>query len=67
VLDEVARTGESVMITKRGRPVTQLVPVRPANLRHPQDGLRGTVEVVGDIVAPPLGTDAWKVVRERRG
>jgi prevent-host-death family protein len=34
VLDEVAETGESVVITKRGRPVARLEPpVSPADLR----------------------------------
>lgn len=28
IMDEVARTGESVTITKRGRPVAELRPVR---------------------------------------
>jgi antitoxin (DNA-binding transcriptional repressor) of toxin-antitoxin stability system len=27
-MDEVARTGESVTITKRGRPIARLTPVR---------------------------------------
>ena len=67
LLDEVARTGEAVTITKRGKPVAQLVPVRPANLRYPQDGLRGTVRVLGDIVSPPLDPKAWDVLRQRRG
>lgn len=29
IMDEVARTGESVTITKRGRPVAELKPIRP--------------------------------------
>lgn len=34
LLDEVAETGEPVVITKRGRPVARLEPpVRPADLR----------------------------------
>jgi prevent-host-death family protein len=34
LLDEVAETGESLVVTKRGRPVVQVVPVQePASLR----------------------------------
>jgi prevent-host-death family protein len=29
VLDEVGRTGESVVITKNGKPLVELVPYRP--------------------------------------
>lgn len=57
ILDRVARTGESLTVTKRGRPVARVVPVRP-------DGgpsLRGSVGVRGDIVTPVLGD--WDVER----
>jgi prevent-host-death family protein len=67
LLDEVARSGETITITKRGKPVAQLIPVRPANLRYPQDGLRGTVQILGDIVSPVLDPDNWEVERLRGG
>ena len=66
LLDEVARSGETITITKRGKPVAQLIPVRPANLRYPQDGLRGSVQVLGDIVSPVLDPDVWEVEQRRR-
>jgi prevent-host-death family protein len=57
LLDEVSRTGEPVTITKRGRPVARLVPARqPDGLAE----LGGTVEIVGDIIAPVLSPDAWE-------
>lgn len=51
LMDEVARTGEPVLITKNGRPVSELGPVRtrPPSL---YGILRGSVEITGDIVAP---------------
>lgn len=51
LMDEVAATGERVVITKHGRPVSLLSPYpeRPETLF----GLhRGTVKIVGDIVEP---------------
>ena len=65
VLDKVARSGESITITKRGKPVAQLVPVRPTNVRYPQDALRGTVHVLGDIVAPVLAPTDWEAERKQ--
>ena len=55
VLDRVAATGEAVIVTKRGRPVAQVVPVR----RKAAGPLRGSVKVHGDLVSPVLG--AWDV------
>jgi prevent-host-death family protein len=53
-LDEVARTKSAVMITKRGRPIAQLVPCPPQPARR---GLAGSVlREVGD---PFTTSDAW--------
>ncbi len=51
LMDEVAETGEPIVITKNGKPVSRLVPYRekPAPL---YGSLRGMVEVKGDIVSP---------------
>jgi prevent-host-death family protein len=65
VLDRVARTGEEVTITKRGKPVARLVPPTPQGgspLRHP---LAGSVEIVGDIVGPVLPSKVWAAVRDK--
>ena len=51
VLDRVAETGEPVVVTKRGRPVAEVVPVKTRASRP----LRGSVTTHGDIVAPVLG------------
>ena len=51
LMDEVQRTGRSVVITKRGEPVADLVPHRLAkpNVR----GIwKGKVEIIGDIMSP---------------
>ena len=57
LMDEVAETGETIVITKNGRAVAQLGPVeehRPSLL-----GLHeGQVEILGDIVGP-LGVE-WE-------
>lgn len=63
ILDEVARTGERILIVKRGKPVAQVGPASPAAGRFPQDALKGKGEIVGDIVAPVLPADAWDVER----
>ncbi len=51
LMDQVAETGASVVITKNGRPVAQLGPVvsRPATLAGAH---KGAITVLEDIVAP---------------
>ncbi|HEX2165298.1 MAG TPA: type II toxin-antitoxin system prevent-host-death family antitoxin [Thermoanaerobaculia bacterium] len=51
LMDEVAETGESVVITKNGRPVSRLVPyvVKPKSLFGIH---RGAVEITGDVISP---------------
>lgn len=60
ILDEVERTGETVTILKRGRPVARLLPPIPEEGRYPQHALFGTVRVLGDILDPVLPVDAWE-------
>ena len=51
LMDRVAETGEEIVITKNGRPVSQLVPyrTRPRTLFGID---RGRIELLGDIVEP---------------
>jgi len=51
LLDEVQRTREEIVITKRGRAVGRLLPVDekvPAFFGR----MRGSVEITGDLTAP---------------
>ena len=51
LMDQVAKAGTPLVITKHGRPVAQLGPVvtRPASLAGVH---RGQISIKGDIVAP---------------
>ena len=58
VMDEVQAKRETVVITKRGKPVAKLVPVE----EQTDDlfgFLRGKVTIVGDIVSPALKLEEW--------
>jgi prevent-host-death family protein len=48
ILDEVQRTRQAVVITKRGRPVAQVVPLPPAG----SPSLEGSLLYEDDLVAP---------------
>ncbi len=51
VLDEVERTRQPVVITKRGKPVARLVP-HAASKRGARGILKGRVKILGDIISP---------------
>ncbi len=50
LMDEVAESGEEIVITKNGRPVSRLIPYRekPKTLFGID---RGRIEILGDIVS----------------
>ncbi len=63
VLDEVSRTGEQITILKRGKPVARLVPAAGAGTKWPQERLKGSVEILGDIVSPAVDPGEWEAER----
>ena len=63
VMDRVERTRRAVIITKRGRPVAKLVPVKRE--AEPFLGsLRGQIKIVGDIMKPVEPPEVWETERE---
>jgi prevent-host-death family protein len=60
VMDEVQSKRQSVLITKRGKPVAKLVPVE-----QQKDDIfgflkgKGRIEIKGDIVSPAFSPEDW--------
>jgi len=52
ILDEVAETGETVVVLKRGRAVARLVPPARSDEGPPQNRLRDTVIFHDDLIEP---------------
>jgi len=50
LLDEVAETRETLVITKHGKPVAQVVPM-PAE-KELFGAMRGSGVIIGDIISP---------------
>jgi prevent-host-death family protein len=65
VMNDVQATGEPVIVTKRGKPVVKVVPVKPE-----KDDIFGSmandVKIVGDIEAPVVPLKYWKIMRTRK-
>lgn len=60
LMDEVARTHEPVIITKRGRPVAKMVPMDNEKKTELFGYMKGTATIHGDITSPI--EVAWEVV-----
>jgi antitoxin (DNA-binding transcriptional repressor) of toxin-antitoxin stability system len=57
-MDQVQSKRESVLITKRGKPVAKLVPV--GNEKDDIFGfLKGKITILGDVVSPILTPEEW--------
>ena len=52
LMDEVARTGESVVVTKKGEPLVELVPHKSKAKKSPFGILKGELVITGDIMSP---------------
>jgi prevent-host-death family protein len=58
VIDDVQAKHETVVITKRGKPVAKLVPVETQG-DDIFGFLRGKVTITGDVVSPALSRRQW--------
>ena len=56
VMDRVATTGDTIVVTKHGRPVARVVPVESGRQRV-VGSLKGGVAFMGDLVSPT--GEAW--------
>jgi prevent-host-death family protein len=63
LLEDVARTGKPLLVTKRGRPLARLTAADHSRSSFPQDTLRDSVETLGDVVAPVIPVSAWHATR----
>ncbi|NTV54792.1 MAG: type II toxin-antitoxin system Phd/YefM family antitoxin [Syntrophaceae bacterium] len=59
VLEDVKKHKKRVLITKRGKPIAEIVPYESTKKQIP---LKETVRFVGDIVSPVAEND-WEVSR----
>lgn len=52
LMDEVAATGETVLITKHGKPVAELKAHKPPRAKSLIGLDRGRIKILGDIISP---------------
>jgi len=62
LLDDVGASGEPIVITKRGKAVAQLMPVKPERASDWQGAMRDQGEIRGDLLAPATDPREWDVL-----
>lgn len=61
VLREAQRTGESILVTRHGRPLARIEPVADSPSERPLGVHRGRMKIHGDIVHEQT-TDDWEAL-----
>jgi prevent-host-death family protein len=63
VMNEIQAAGETVIVTKRGKPVVNVVPIKPE-----KDDIfgfmAGKFKIVGDIESPVVPLSQWKIMKK---
>jgi prevent-host-death family protein len=64
LLRKVQRTGQSILVTRRGEPIAQIVPPPPPGHAGSWLGsMKGTGKILGDIVSPITSEHEWEALR----
>jgi len=62
---DLVEQGKEITITRRGKPVAEVVPPTAVMDRKAWfDSMKGTVEILGDIISPANDEDEWEVLRD---
>ncbi len=63
VMDRVLATREPVMVTKRGKPVVQVIPAPKTQADDLFDCLRDEIEIIGDVESSIIPPKDWNISR----
>ena len=62
LMDQVARTGETIVVTKNGKPVAELRAHRLPRAKSLIGLHKGRIGIRGDLVAP-VGSRLWEAMK----
>ena len=63
MLDEIARTGEALLITRRGRALARVLPVSTGDHGSWLGSMAGTAEMLDDLTEPVSDAEDWEALR----
>jgi prevent-host-death family protein len=64
LLDEVQKTKRPLLVTRRGRPVAEVVPPSPVRSDDWIGSMAGKSKILGDIITPASDEADWEVLRD---
>ena len=63
LLEKVKRTGEPILVTRKGEPVAQVIPAPPPEKPKAWRGsFQSSGKIVGDIISPALNESDWEIL-----
>jgi len=65
VMNDIQATGEPVIVTKRGKPVVKVIPIKPAN-DDIFGFMAGKAKIIGDIESPVVPLKDWKIFKIKK-
>jgi prevent-host-death family protein len=64
LLDQVQKTRNPILITRRGKPIAEVVPPSPASAHDWMGSMKGKSKILGDIISPATDESDWEVLRD---
>jgi prevent-host-death family protein len=64
LLDQVQKTKKPIRITRRGKPIAEVVPPTPVRSNDWIGSMKDEMEILGDLIAPASDEDDWEVLRD---
>jgi len=64
LLDQVEKTKKPIRITRRGKPVAEVVPPTPVRSTDWIGSMKDEMEILGDLIAPASDEGDWEVLRD---
>lgn len=64
ILDQVQKTKKPVRVTRFGKPVAEVIPASTNPRADWIGSMKGTFEILGDIVSPAADEQDWEVLRD---
>lgn len=61
-IGEACRTGEPIVVTRRGKPIARVEPIVEKKPERVFGGMRDEMEIKGDIVNTDFGDD-WEIAQ----
>lgn len=64
LLDEVQKTKKPIRVTRRGKPVAEVIPPSPKRSNDWIGSMKGKSKILGDIISPAGDASDWEVLRD---